>query len=186
VRILDAVLVLLADHELATSTLAARVAASTWADPYLVTQAGLATQAGPLHSGASTAARRLIREVAGGTSAAAAIGARLRDRQRIPGFGHSIYRDHDPRASVLFDLLDADLPPAVPALIATMRERDLPFPNVDFALAAFAEQHAMVDEATELIFAVARITGWLGHAAEEYRHALRFRTRAVYTGPAPQ
>lgn len=186
-RVLDAALVLLADHELATSTLAARIAASTWADPYLVTQAGLAALGGPLHGGASHGARLLIQEVEGGTSPAEAIGSRLRERQRIPGFGHSIYLTHDPRASVLFGLIEATDPPqpAVPGLIATMRDRDLPFPNVDLALAAFAEQHRMVDEAAEVVFAVARIAGWLGHAAEEYRHRLRFRTRAVYTGPAP-
>jgi citrate synthase len=187
VRVLDAALVLLADHELATSTLAARVAASSWADPYLVIQAGLAALGGPLHGGASSGARRLIEEVENGTSPASAIGERLRERQRIAGFGHSIYVDSDPRAKVLLDLLERTdgLLHSVPGLIDTMRNRDLPFPNVDLALAAFAEQHDMVGDAPEIIFAVARIVGWLGHAAEEYQHRLRFRTRAVYIGAPP-
>jgi citrate synthase len=188
VRLLDTALVLLADHELAASTLAARVAASTWADPYLVVQAGLAALGGPLHGGASGAARRLVREVATGAAGPAeAIGNRLRDQQRIPGFGHRVYRARDPRAEVLLRSLAAAGHPlrAEQELLATMRERGLPFPNVDFALAALAERHDMVDEAGEVIFAVARTAGWLAHAAEEYRHSLRFRPRATYTGPAP-
>jgi citrate synthase len=188
VRLLDAALVLLADHELAASTLAARVTASTWADPYLVVQAGLAALGGPLHGGASAGARRLIREVdRGDATAPEAVGARLREGERIAGFGHRIYRERDPRADVLLAALGAAgvRLAAEDALLATMRERGLPFPNVDFALASLAERHDMVDEAGELIFTVARTVGWLAHAAEEYRHRLRFRPRATYTGPAP-
>ncbi|HET6953981.1 MAG TPA: citrate/2-methylcitrate synthase [Acidimicrobiales bacterium] len=188
VRVLDAALVLLADHELAASTLAARVTASTWADPYLVVEAGLAALGGPLHGGASSGARRLIREVASGAaSAPEAIGNRLRDGQRIPGFGHRIYRDRDPRADVLLRALSGTgrRLDAEDAIRATMHERGLPFPNVDFAIASLAERHDMVDEAGEIIFAVARTAGWLAHAAEEYPHRLRFRPRATYTGPPP-
>lgn len=186
VRLLDATLVLLADHELAASTLAARVTASTWADPYLVVQAGLAALGGPLHGGASEAARQLIHEVDGGTPAAEAIGRRLRDEQLIPGFGHRIYRTHDPRAEILLGLLaDSRDLPAEDALVAVMRERGLPFPNVDFAIASLAEHHGMVPVAGEIGFAVARTAGWLAHAAEEYRHRLRFRPRGVYTGRPP-
>jgi citrate synthase len=188
VRLLDAALVLLADHELAASTLAARVAASTWADPYLVVQAGLAALGGPLHGGASAGARRLIREVErGDATAPEAVGARLREGELIAGFGHRIYRERDPRADVLLAALRAaevDLG-AEDALLDTMRARGLPFANVDFALAALAERYGMVEEAGEIVFTIARTAGWLAHAAEEYRHRLRFRPRATYTGPAP-
>ncbi len=188
VRLLDTALVLLADHELAASTLAARITASTWADPYLVVEAGLAALGGPLHGGASGGARRLIAEVDGGTAGAAeAIGRRLRDEQLIPGFGHRIYQQRDPRAEILLGALagagcrlDAE-----DDLLATMRSRGLPFPNVDFAIASLAERHDMVDGAGEIIFAVARTAGWLAHAIEEYPHRLRFRGRATYTGPPP-
>jgi citrate synthase len=186
VRLLDATLVLLADHELAASTLAARVAASTWADPYLVVLAGLAALGGPLHGGATVATRALLREVGEGAPAAEAIGRRLRDQQLIPGFGHRVYEERDPRAEILLGLLAAEeRRPAEEALVATMHERGLPFPNVDFAIAALAERHRMIDEAGEVVFAVARTAGWLGHAAEEYGHRLRFRGRGVYTGPPP-
>jgi citrate synthase len=185
VRLLEATLVLLADHELAASTLAARVTASTWADPYLVVESGLAALGGPLHGAASSAARVVLREVEGGVPASEAIGRRLREHQLIAGFGHGVYRQGDPRARLLLELLD-DLGASSDAeldLVRTMEERGLPFPNVDFAIASMSERHQMIDEAGEVLFATARIVGWLAHAAEEYQHRLRFRPRAVYTGP---
>jgi citrate synthase len=187
VRVLEAALVLLADHELAASTLAARVTASTWADPYLVVEAGLAALGGPLHGAASRAARDVLREIDGGVSPAEAVGRRLRDRQLIPGFGHSVYRERDPRAALLLELLDdvgALSDPEI-EVMGTMSERGLPFPNVDFAIASMAERHDMIEEAGEVLFATTRTVGWLAHAVEEYQHRLRFRPRAVYTGPAP-
>jgi citrate synthase len=58
-------------------------------------------------------------------------------------------------------------------------------PNIDFALGAFTEYAAMVPDAGEAIYLVARSAGWIAHALEEYGHRLRFRPRAVYTGPPP-
>jgi citrate synthase len=81
--------------------LAARVAASTWADPYLVILTGLGALGGPLHGAASHASRLLIEEVSSGRPAAEAIGSRLRDGERIAGFGHSVYHDRDPRCDAL-------------------------------------------------------------------------------------
>ncbi|MFP5321604.1 MAG: citrate/2-methylcitrate synthase [Acidimicrobiia bacterium] len=184
--VLDAALILLADHEMAASTLAVRVAASTWADPYLVLQAGLAALGGPLHGGAGEAARALLRD-ADASGAARAVGDRLAAGQRIPGFGHRVYESADPRVAPLLDRLHAlgDAPPAVAAVLEVVADRDLPFPNVDLAVAAVAEAYDFVDGATEVVFATARTVGWLAHAIEEYEHALRFRTRAAYVGPRP-
>ncbi len=188
IKLLDATLVMLADHEMAASTLAARVAASTWADPYLVVLAGLSVLGGPLHGAASTQARVLLHEVhAQGVSPAEAIARRLRDGELIPGFGHRVYKDNDPRCTVLLELLTAiKREPVEDELVLLMHQRGLPFPNVDFAIASFAERYDMIDNAGEVVFAVARTAGWLAHAIEEYRHRLRYRPRAVYTGtPLP-
>jgi citrate synthase len=188
VALLDATLILLADHELAASTLAARIAASTWADPYLVVLTGLAVLGGPLHGSASHESRLLLRDVRdGGLTAAEAIGNRLASRELIPGFGHRVYRTRDPRADALLaKLLARRSTPssrAADAILETTQQRELPFPNIDFSLALFAETFDMVDGAGELIFAIARIAGWLAHAIEEYPHRLRFRPRAAYIGP---
>jgi citrate synthase len=188
IAVLDAALVLLADHEMAASTLAVRVAASTWADPYLVIEAGLSALGGPLHGGAGEGARALLRDAGpAGRDAPSAVGRRLERGERIAGFGHRVYETCDPRVAPLLARLDdaGDTPPAARAVLDVVQGRDLPFPNVDFALAAVAEAYEFIDGATESVFATARIVGWLAHAIEEYEHALRFRTRAAYVGPRP-
>jgi citrate synthase len=189
VRTLDAALVLLADHELAASALAARIAASTWADPYLVVSAGLAAAGGPLHGGASAQARGLLTLVADGTPADVAIGDLLRRGEPVPGFGHRVYRARDPRAVALLDAVSSMRAPAgvlraADDILAVMARHGAAHVNVDFALAVFAEAASMVDDAGEAIFELARCAGLVAHGMEEYGHRLRYRPRAAYVGPA--
>ena len=101
----NAALVLLADHELATSTMAVRVAASVRADPYDALLAGLATLAGPLHGGASQLAYELL-VVAERDGAARALNDVLREQRRLPGFGHTVYKSGDPRFAALLALAE--------------------------------------------------------------------------------
>jgi citrate synthase len=188
VRTLDTALVLLADHELAASALAARVAASTWADPYLVVSAGLAAAGGPLHGGASARARVLLASVADGTPAEVAIGDLLRRDEPVPGFGHRVYRARDPRAVVLLDAVSSMRAPravlrASDDILAVMARHGGAHVNVDFALAVFAEAASMVDDAGEAIFELSRCAGLVAHGMEEYEHRLRYRPRAAYVGP---
>ena len=95
--VLDRALVLLADHELATSTLAVRVAGSTWPGPYLAFAAGLATVQGMYHGGAAAQAYDLLVECERAGGAADAVVRRLTAREKLPGFGHKIYVGDDPR-----------------------------------------------------------------------------------------
>jgi citrate synthase len=188
VATLDAALVLLADHELAASTVAARVAASVRADPYAVASAGLAVLSGTLHGGASLGIEALLAEIDRPDRAASVVGARLRRGERLRGFGHRLYPDGDPRAGVLLDRLRtaaAGSPrlAVVEAVLAAAARRGLPEPNVDLALAALAHVTAMTRGAAEAIFAVARTAGWIAHALEEYDRDTPVRPRAVYTGP---
>jgi citrate synthase len=190
VSILNSALAMLADHELAASTLAARVAASTWADPYLVILTGLGALGGPLHGAASHASRLLIEEVSSGRPAAEAIGSRLRDGERIAGFGHSVYHDRDPRCDALLAQLKSawgglSAWRTVTDILDVMADRALPAPNIDFAIATFCHFNGLMSGAGEAIFAVARCAGWIAHAIEEYPHRLRFRPRAVYVGVPP-
>lgn len=183
---LQAALVLLADHELAASTLAARVAASAKADPYAVVLTGLGVLSGPLHGGASYAAERLLAEVAEPEDASRVIGERVRRGERIPGFGHSVYKNGDARGALLLDLVKRASPDQrrVEAVLKEVGRRRLPGQNVDFALAALTRAAGMVSGAGEAIFAVARSAGWLAHAMEEYRKGTLLRLRASYTGPS--
>jgi citrate synthase len=190
VRVVDAALVLLADHELAASTLAARVAASVRADPYAVASAGLAVVSGSLHGGASLGIEALLDEIDRPDQAASVVGTRLRRGERLRGFGHRLYPDGDPRAATLLARLraTADSSPrmeVVDSLLQAARRRGLPEPNVDLALAALAHVTGMIHGAGEAIFATARTAGWIAHALEEYERNAPIRPRAVYTGPPP-
>ena len=186
----DAALVLLADHELAASTVAARVAASVRADPYAVVSAGLAAVSGTLHGGASLGIEDLLREIDRPDRAASVVGPRLRRGERLRGFGHRLYPAGDPRARVLLDRLRAAAAGSprlevVEALLETTTGRGLPEPTVDLALAALAHVTAMTRGAGEAIFAIARTAGWIAHALEEYDRNTPIRPRAIYTGPSP-
>ena len=184
-RLLTAVLIVLADHDLAVSTLAARVAASARANPYAVVSAGLGALDGPQHGAASTLAHRFLAEAL--TDPVAALAERLRTGSPIPGFGHRVYRNRDPRTALVLDRLDnGPVRAAVEAVAAPLEGRPGGFPNVDLALAAVVHAHGLRPDAGEAIFAVARTVGWIAHALEEYAEpGLRFRAEGVYTGPVP-
>jgi citrate synthase len=187
VGVLDAALVLLSDHELAASTFAARIAASTRSDPYAVVLAGLGPVAGPLHGGASRAARRLFDD-ASRRGVTPALATAVEVHGLVPGFGHRLYRDGDPRAVALLDRLRRAAGrtrsmAVVDDVIEEMRRRPHVHPNVDAALAALGMVTSMPVDAGEAIFTVARSTGWIAHAIEEYAEApVRFRPRALYVG----
>jgi citrate synthase len=186
---LRAALVLAADHELAASTFAARVAASVRADPYAVVGTGLGTMSGALHGGASLGAEIMLGSADGPGDAPRVVGELLRRGERVPGLGHFVYEGGDPRSVLLLDLIREAAPGSgrlavAEAVIAEARQRALPAPNVEFALAALASVAGMIPGAGEAIFAVARTAGWLAHALEEYARATPIRPRGVYTGAA--
>lgn len=182
----NAALVLLADHELAASTLAVRVAASARADPYDAVAAGMAVMGGPLHGGASALAYALLGE-AHDHGPARALGDRLRWGGLVPGFGHTVYRGPDPRFVVLHQVVDdlgsGEWGAVLEAVVTLARERELPPPNVDLGLAALARATGMEAGAGRTIFTVARVAGWVAHYLEELdERPLRYRARAVYAG----
>jgi citrate synthase len=178
VQAIDRALVLLADHELATSTLAARLAASVRADAYAAVAAAMATVSGALHGSAAAAAAGLLAAAERG-GAAAAIHDVLSAGGRLPGFGHSIYRTGDPRLEPLLDAVRS-LPGAarrfsvVADVMRVASEQIVARPNVDFGLAALSHVGGLAPDVP--IFAVARIAGWAAHVDEELRERpLRFR-----------
>ncbi|MEU9453191.1 citrate synthase [Streptomyces sp. NPDC048277] len=190
-RVLDTALALLVDHDLAASTLAVRVAASARAHAYAAVSAGLGVLEGPLHGASSGLAHRMLLDVLDQGTALTVIADELRAGRRIPGLGHRLYQGEDPRARVLFALLE-EVPRARPALLAardivatTARHTPL-HANVDLALAVFTASCGMPATAGETIFAVARTAGWIAHALEEYgERPLRMRPSGHYVGPKP-
>ena len=189
VAAIDAVLVILSDHDLASSTLAARVAASTRADPYAVVAAGLSGGAGPLHLSATTATVRLLNEVRRTGDAESVLDAYLERGELIPGFGHRVYTGLDPRLPLVLDIVRA-VPGAAERLaivddvIAAAADRFDKHANIDLALGGMVHALRLAPHSTDYLFAIARTVGWLAHAIEEYdERPLRFRPRAVYVGP---
>jgi citrate synthase len=186
-RALSAALVLLADHELAASTLAARAAASVRADPYAVVGTGLGAVSGALHGGASLGAETLMAAASGPEDVPRVVAELLRRGEKVPGFGHFVYRGGDPRAILLLDLVRRAAPKSgqlavADAVFAEVRHKSLPEPNIDFAIATLVRVAGMVRGAGEAIFAVARTAGWIAHALEAYSGPGPLRPRAVYTG----
>lgn len=184
---LRAALVLAADHELAASTFAARVAASVRADPYAVVGTGLGAMSGALHGGASLGAEMMLASASDPADAPRVVGELLRRGERIPGLGHFVYEGGDPRSGLLLDLIRKAAPASgrlavADALLAEARRRALPAPNIEFALAVLSTVAGMIPGAGEAIFAIARAAGWLAHALEEYARATPIRPRGVYTG----
>jgi citrate synthase len=185
VTALNAALVLLADHELATSTVAVRVAASVRSDPYDALLAGLATLAGPLHGGASQAAYELL-VVAERDGVARALNDVLREQGLLPGFGHAVYKSGDARFTALMaltePLLAAERRAIVQEVVSLAAAHDVPLANCDLALAALSWGTGMPPDTGRTLFAVARIAGWTAHYMEELtERPLRFRARAVYS-----
>ena len=181
----NAALILIADHELATSTMAVRVAASVHSDPYDALMAGLATLAGPLHGGASQQAYELL-VVAERDGVARALNDVLRERGRLPGFGHAVYKNGDARFDALLTLakplLSEERRAILDEVIMLAAAHDVPLANCDLALAALSWGTGMPPDTGRTIFAVARLAGWTAHYMEELtERPLRFRARAVYS-----
>lgn len=175
---IDRALVLLADHELAISTLAARIATSGRTPPYAAMAAALATLTGELHGSSAAAAARMLAD-AGERGAATAIRDRVAAGQRVPGFGHTVYRTGDPRLEPLLEAVRLLPDPAsrltiVDDVLAEASVRIAPRPNVDFGLAALSYVGGL--DADVPVFAVARLAGWVAHINEELEERpLRFR-----------
>ena len=107
------------------------------------------------------------------------MGELLRRGEKIPGFGHFVYRSGDPRAVVLLGLVRRAAPKSgqlavAEAVLAEVRRKSLPEPNIDFAVATLARVAGMVPGAGEAVFAVARTAGWIAHASRPAQAAVRY------------
>ncbi len=190
-RCVNAAMVVLADHGLASSTYAARVAASTRADPYATVTAGLGALGGPLHGAASRRVHRLL-ERAATEGVASSVGELLARAEQLPGTGHSVYRLRDPRDGLLWPLIAAawaDDPrlDVVRELRMLLTDRATGVLNIDLSIGSLTWLADTDARAGEVLFAVARTAGWLAHTLEEYEEEpLRFRARARPRRSAPR
>ncbi|HKX41887.1 MAG TPA: citrate synthase family protein [Burkholderiaceae bacterium] len=173
-------LVLLADHEITSSAFASRIAASTGASLPACLLAGLTTLSGPLHGDASGRVRVLFGEVER-SGVDAVVDRYLSSAIPIPGFGHPLYPDGDPRAAAL--LADLEPPRHIARLIARVVSLTGLLPNVDVALATLVVRYRLPADAAFALFAVARSVGLLAHSMEQLGVDSVIRPRGRYTGP---
>ncbi len=189
-HLLSAAMVLCADHELNASSFTARVTASVEANPYAVVQAGLAALQGFKHGGHTTRVTAFMREVGHIGRVQQAIGERLRRGDDLPGFGHRLYPEGDPRAQTLMALLAEQLPESPELVLAQAIAQAVTqitgnLPTIDFALATLERALSLPDGAALVLFALGRTVGWVGHAIEQYGSTGIIRPRARYVGRAP-
>jgi citrate synthase len=182
-------LVLCADHELNVSSFVARCVASAGSTAWDAVSAGLAALRGTRHGGHTERVEALLAE-AGRVGAASAIEDRLRRGEAIPGFGHPLYPDGDPRAAYLLDLLARARPGEATSLalgLADVAAKRLGLrPTIDLGLAATARALALPPGRALALFALGRTTGWVAHAIEQAATGQLIRPRAHYVGRPPE
>ncbi len=189
--LLDAALVLSADQELNVSSFTVRCVASAGSTAPACVQAGLAALQGVKHGGHTARVAALLREAGRPEGVRPALRDRLRRGEPIPGFGHPLYPEGDPRGRMLLELAREARPEApvlalVEALIEEARAIDGRQPTIDIGLVALAGVLELPAEAPFALFAVGRSAGWMAHALEQLQDGRLIRPRARYVGPAPR
>lgn len=174
-------LVLLADHEMNASTFAVRVVASTGATLTASLVAGLAALSGPRHGGAIARVGALFEEIARTGDAATVIRDRMMRGDPVPGFGHPLYPEGDPRAAALLSQIDD---PVAVQLIDAMEAATGLRPTVDVALHVLERAHRLPAGAGLCLFAAGRSVGWVAHAMEQRESGRLIRPRARFLAEA--
>ncbi|HEX8525254.1 MAG TPA: citrate/2-methylcitrate synthase [Tepidisphaeraceae bacterium] len=190
-RVLDAALVLHAEHGMNASTFAARVTAATLADMHAAITAALAALKGPLHGGANQDVMELLLEAGTPEKAEQLVRQMLADHQKVPGFGHRVYRTLDPRATFLRKMSKQLGEAAGNSKWYEMSERLIPIvkqlkdkdPNVDFfSASAYYTMGIPLDLFTPM-FGIARAAGWSAHVMEQHQNNRIIRPTDDYVGP---
>jgi citrate synthase len=162
-------LILCADHDLTASTLSARIAASTQANPYAVVMAALATLSGSRHGGACALAEALVEEAARSNPRQALV-SRLKRGDALAGFGHRLYPKGDPRARLLLGRSPVGQE-WTEAGLEVLGE----YPSLDLALVLALQ---LPSGGAFQVFACGRVLGWIAHALEQYGDPKIIRARS--------
>jgi citrate synthase len=191
-KVLDACLILHAEHTMNASTFSGRVTGSTLASPYSVVSAAVGTLTGPLHGGANEEVLDML-EAAGSSDARAWLEKALAEKQKIMGFGHRVYKVKDPRATVLQELAEnvfaetgrprmyqraLELEDAAATILGPKGI----YPNVDFYSGIVYQSLGIPRDLFTPIFAIARVAGWLAHWLEQLKNNRIYRPEQIYVG----
>lgn len=189
-RDFDVCLVLHADHGFNASTFSARVTASTLSDMHSAITAAIGTLKGPLHGGANEAVMHMLEDIGTADRAEKYILEKLANKEKIPGFGHRIYKVLDPRAPHLKDMSERlgkrggnlkwyEMSTTIQQKVKALKGLDA---NVDFYSASTYHSMNIPTDLFTPIFALSRVGGWTAHVMEQLGDNRLIRPDAEYFG----
>ena len=192
-RVLDVALILHADHGFNASTFTSRVVISSLSDMYAAITAAVGSLKGPLHGGANSEVMTTLLKIGSIEKVEAYVLERLKNKQKVMGFGHRVYHTYDPRARLLSQYSQKlaqltgnakwfDMSKKVEEImVREVGEKGI-YPNVDFYSATVYYYMGLDQDLFTPIFAVSRIAGWTAHVLEQLQNNRLFRPRAIYPG----
>ncbi len=192
-EIFDDCLILHAEHTMNASTFTGLVTASTLADPYTVVASSIGALKGPLHGGANEEVVVMLREIGTADRAQSYVERALKNKKKLMGFGHRVYKVKDPRAKVLQELCrrlfqECGSSPLYEVAVEvektageSLSSKGI-YPNVDFYSGIIYDKMGIDVDLFTPIFAMARVSGWLAHWLEQLRENKLFRPDQIYAG----
>ena len=192
-KVIDACLILHAEHTMNASTFSGRVTGSTLANPYTVISAAIGTLTGPLHGGANEEVLEMLDEIGTQANLRTWVEDAIKNKKKIMGYGHRVYKVKDPRATVLQELAEHvfaetgrpamyDLAVGMETIMAEKLGSKGIYPNVDFYSGIVYQSLGMPRDLFTPIFAIARVAGWLAHWLEQLVNNRIFRPEQIYVG----
>jgi citrate synthase len=192
-KVLDACLILHAEHTMNASTFSGRVTGSTLANPYTVISSAIGTLTGPLHGGANEQVLDMLDEIGSPDNVHTWLEDAIQHKKKIMGMGHRVYKVKDPRATVLQELAENvfvetgrpklyQLAVEVERVAAGLLGPKGIYPNVDFYSGIVYLSIGIPRDLFTPIFAIARVAGWLAHWLEQLKNNRIFRPAQIYVG----
>ena len=192
-KVLDACLILHAEHTMNASTFGARVTGSTLANPYAVISAAVGVLSGPLHGGANEEVLGMLEQIGTQANAKPWLEKAVASKAKIMGMGHRVYKVKDPRATVLQELAEHvfaesrrpanyEIALEVERIAAGILGPKGIYPNVDFYSGVVYQSLGIPTDVFTPVFAIARVAGWLAHWLEQLNGNRLFRPEQIFVG----
>ncbi|MDC0831984.1 citrate synthase [Leptolyngbya valderiana BDU 20041] len=192
-HVFDVCLTLHAEHSMNASTFSAMVTASTLTDPYAVIASAVGTLGGPLHGGANEEVIEMLEQIGSPENAEAYVDDCVKNKKKIMGFGHRVYKVKDPRATILQDLAEKlfakfggdryyEIALELERIVEDRLGSKGIYANVDFYSGLVYRKLGIPTDLFTPIFAIARVAGWLAHWKEQLEENRIFRPTQIYSG----
>ncbi|QVL32008.1 citrate synthase [Telmatocola sphagniphila] len=194
-KVLDACLILHAEHNMNASTFSTRVTSSTLSSPYAAISAAVGTLSGPLHGGANEEVVEMLDQIGPVSNVKTWLDKKRAENPsfKVMGMGHRVYKVKDPRATVLQDLaehafsetgkpLKYEVAQALEKLCEGIYGVKGVYPNVDFYSGVVYQSLGIPTDIFTPIFAIARVSGWLAHWLEQLQGNRIYRPEQTYVG----